>query len=197
MIYPSNKNFVVGADEVGYGCWAGPLVVCGVKAPKDWSLDGLNDSKKLSEKKRDVMTDKLSSLIAKEEISWALEQRSNVEIDKIGLGVALKSCYVEIFKQLYCQQSLIIIDGNLKFDNLGVDDYDKSSVVKADTMIPTVMAASILAKTYRDRRMKQLHNQYPQYDWEHNVGYGVAAHKAAIKKYGFSPLHRMSYNIKL
>lgn len=188
-----DKPLIVGCDEVGYGCLAGPLVVVGVRAPKDWGLEGLNDSKKLSAKRREAMTAKLEKLIVSEEISWALAERSNTVIDKFGVAVALKDAYVEVFHQLYHQDSLIISDGILKFDGLGVDAYDMVSIIKADTKIPAVMAASILAKVYRDGKMKLLHKTYPMYGWDHNVGYGAKVHLDAIDKYGPCPLHRFSY----
>ena len=187
---------IIGCDEVGYGCGAGPLVVVGVRAPKDWALDGLNDSKKLSAKRRGVMAQKLEKLIADNQIGWALAERSNTVIDQIGLGVALKDAYVEIFHQLYQPDCLIICDGNLKFDGLGVDGYSMMSVVKADTLIAQVMAASIIAKVYRDSKMQILHHSYPMYGWDDNVGYLSPAHIKAIKTYGLSPLHRASYKIK-
>lgn len=188
-----NKPIIIGCDEVGYGCLAGPLVVVGVRAPKDWALEGLNDSKKLSAKKREVMREKLSKLIEDKAIAWHLAERANSYIDKVGVAVALKEAYVECFHALYQLDSLIISDGILKFDNLGVDAYDKVSVIKADTKYPAVMAASILAKTYRDGKMKILHHAHPQYGWDHNVGYGSKDHLEAIEKLGPTPLHRMSY----
>jgi ribonuclease HII len=195
--FVSEKQFVIGCDEVGYGCWAGPLVVCGVQAPKDWNLVGLNDSKKLSAAKREALQVKLLDLAYKKVINCFLVEKSNIEIDKVGVGVALKQSYVEIFKSLYTPESLIVSDGILKFDGMGVDTFDQVSIIKADGQIPAVMAASILAKTYRDSVMKELHKLYPEYDWDNNVGYGTASHKAAIKKIGFSELHRRSYNIKI
>lgn len=188
-----DKPIIVGVDEVGTGALAGSLCVAGVRAPKDWALDGLNDSKKLSAKKREVMQERLLKLISDKEISWHLAERSNFEIDKLGMGVALKSAYIEVFKNLYNKDCLIITDGILKFDNLGVDDYDKISVIKADGKFPTVMAASILAKTYRDEKMKKLHEMYPVYDWIKNVGYAAKNHLDGIKKYGPCVLHRFSY----
>lgn len=188
-----DKPVIIGCDEVGYGCLAGPLVVVGVRAPKDWSLAGLNDSKKLSAKKREAMRDQLSNLIESGTIAWHLAERSNAVIDKDGVAVALKSAYVEVFHKLYQDDCLIISDGILKFDNLGVDGYDKVSVIKADAKYPAVMAASILAKTYRDGKMKILHELHPQYGWDSNVGYGSKDHLAAIEKYGPCPLHRQSY----
>ena len=191
-IEASTKGFHLGVDEVGNGALAGPVVVGAVRAPKDWSLEGLNDSKKLSEKKRDAMRLKLLELIEKGVISYHLAERSNIEIDKLGIVGALNAAYVESFHKLYQPDTLIIMDGIFKFDNLGVDAYDKTWLIKADSKIPAVMAASILAKTYRDGLMKQYHLQYPVYGWDTNVGYGGKAHLNGIKEHGPCPLHRLS-----
>lgn len=188
-----NKPFTIGCDECGYGSLAGPLVVVGVRAPQDWALEGLNDSKKLSAKKREAMRGKLGKLIEDKVITWHLAERSNFVIDKVGVAVALKDAYVEVFHRLYEPDSLIISDGILKFDNLGVSDYDQVSVIKADTKYPAVMAASILAKTYRDELMHIMHPLHPMYGWDSNVGYGSKDHLEAIAKYGPCPLHRYSY----
>jgi ribonuclease HII len=188
-----DKPVTIGADEVGYGSLAGPLVVVAVRAPKDWALDGLNDSKKLSPKKRGVMLLKLMKLVKSKEITYHLAERSNIEIDKRGVYVALKDAYVECFHALYTPDSLIISDGNLKFDNLGVGAYDQVSVIKADSKYPAVMAASIIAKEWRDDKMHTLHFTYPAYGWDHNVGYAAKDHLEAIDKYGPCPLHRFSY----
>lgn len=188
-----NKQTILGSDEVGYGCLAGPLVVVGVRAPKDWKLAGLNDSKKLSPKKRDAMLLPIMNEVKNKKISYHLAERSNKQIDEKGVAFALKDAYVEVFHSLYQKDSLIIIDGILKFDNLGVDDYDKTSVIKADGKYPAVMAASIIAKCYRDDLMHKLHHQYPIYNWISNVGYPRPEHLDAIAKHGPCPLHRMSY----
>jgi len=143
------------------------------------------------------MSAKLEKLIASGSLDWALAERANTVIDQIGLGVALKDAYCEVFKRLYNEESLIISDGNLKFDNPEINAYDKISVIKADTLYSQVMAASILAKVYRDTKMKMLHNQYPNYGWDHNVGYKSDDHEVGLQKYGPCPLHRFSYkNIK-
>lgn len=188
-----DKPVIVGCDEVGYGSLAGPLVVVGVRAPKDWAMAGLNDSKKLSPKRREALRGQLGTLIENKTIAWHLAERSNVQIDKVGVAVALKDAYVECFRALYEDNCLIINDGTLKFDNLGVDAYDKVSVIKADTKYPTVMAASILAKTYRDGKMKILHELHPMYGWDHNVGYAAKDHMDALAKHGPCALHRFSY----
>lgn len=185
---------IVGCDEVGWGSLAGPLVVCGVRADSNWRIDGLADSKQLSEKKRSLMRDKLNLLIENKEISFHLAERSNTQIDQMGAAKALKDAYIECIKYLAPEKTILIItDGNLKFDNLGVDDYNITSMIKADTIIPTAMAASILAKTFRDDKMKELHKLHPQYDWDSNVGYGAKIHLTAIKTYGPCDLHRFSY----
>lgn len=193
--YTKNKNHIIGCDEVGYGAISGPLVVCGLRAPKDWNLEGLNDSKKLSEKKRDLMRDKLLPLVHKGIISFHIAERTNKQIDEYGLGVMLKDAYRECFTKLLVNDSLIVCDGILKFDSTPTDQV---SLIKADTLVPSVMAASILGKTYRDHVMRELHKQYPYYDWDNNVGYYGAngLHIEGIKKYGYSPLHRLSYNLK-
>ena len=188
-----DKPFIIGCDECGTGALAYSLVVVGVRAPKDWRLEGLNDSKKLSAKKREALTLQLEKLIADGTITWALAERSNLIIDQFGMAVALKDAYVEVFRQLYQPDSLIISDGQLKFDRLGVENMEMISMVKADTKIPQVMAASILGKVYRDGKMKLLHQEYPVYGWEKNVGYGSSKHLEALQKYGPSPLHRFSY----
>ena len=193
LVLSPSKTFFVGCDEVGYGCLAGPLVVGGVRAPRDWTLAGLNDSKKLSDKSLTAMRAKLLPLIEKKEISYHFAERSNTYIDKVGVAVALKEAYVECFHALYDPDSLIITDGILKFDNLGVDAYDKVSLIKADNLIPCVMAASILAKTYRDGIMQEWHKKYPVYGWDSNVGYAAKAHYAGINNFGPCALHRFSY----
>lgn len=193
-----NKNYIIGSDEVGLGSIAGIICVGAVKAPKNWSIPGLNDSKKLSPRRREIMRDKLLESSQKKDIQFHIAERTNKEIDTFGLAPMLKACYIECFKQLYSDNSLIICDGTLKFDGLGIDSFDKVSIIKADTMVSLVMAASILAKTYRDAKMRKLHNDFPMYNWIKNMGYygSNQIHLNAIKEYGFSPYHRLSYNLK-
>lgn len=193
-IQDSNKTFIVGADEVGYGSLAGPLVVVGVRAPKDWAIAGLKDSKKLSEKRRLVLGAELNKLVSRLEIEMYYAERSNDFIDKVGVAVALKSAYVETFLALNPNHdALVVVDGILNFKGLGVDDHDLVSIIKADNQVPSVMAASILAKNNRDKYMKALHSNFPLYGWDHNVGYGSRDHLEAIQKYGPCKMHRFSY----
>lgn len=189
----TTKNYIIGADEVGTGSLAGALIVCGFKAPANWSIPGLNDSKKLSAKKRTIMRDMLLALVDKQEVIFHIAERTNIQIDQMGMAAALKDAYVEVFHKLYSDNSQIIIDGMLKFDGLGVDSYDKISIIKADTKFPQVMAASILGKTYRDAQMIELDKIYPAYDWKNNVGYPAKTHLTALDEVGPCSLHRFSY----
>ena len=120
-------------------------------------------------------------------------ERTAVQIDQWGVAKALQDAYIEVFRALHAPDCQIIVDGDLHFDGLGLDDLNIQAIIKADSKFPTVMAASILAKTYRDGKMIQLAQQYPVYDWEHNMGYGSPKHLSAITQHGISPLHRLSY----
>ncbi len=186
-----NTSFIIGADEVGYGCYAGPVVVGAVRAPKDWALEGLNDSKKLSEKRLDIMSAKLIELAKKDEIWFAIAERSNNIIDSIGLAPAQKEAYIQSIQEIWHEDSTVVLDGNIKIPSL--DPSKTVSLIKADTYIPAVMAASILAKVYRDRKMVSLHELYPEYNFASNVGYGTAEHREALEKYGPCAIHRFSY----
>lgn len=189
----TEKTHTIGADEVGYGAISGPLVIFGVRAPNDWAIPGLNDSKKLSDKQRRVMNEKLRNC---SDITFVGSERSNWIIDTNGLSSALKSCYREVANTLYTADSLIIIDGNLNFDKT-LAGMDYKTIIKADGKIPAVMAASILAKVYRDDLMIKLAAEFPNYNWESNKGYGSQKHIDGIRKFGYSNYHRRSYNIKL
>lgn len=191
-----DKNTIIGADEVGWGSCVSSLVVCGIKAPKGWKLEGLNDSKKLTPKKRELMRDKILKCIFNKEIECSLVERSNEQIDSMGPAPALKDAFVEVFKKLHEPASLIITDGILKFDNLVPSDYVMASLIKGDSHVQAIMAASIIAKTFRDDKLRELHKLYPQYGWDTNFGYANPEHIANIRKHGLSPLHRRSYKIK-
>lgn len=196
---------IIGLDEVGYGSWAGPVVVGAVRAPANWTMPGLKDSKKLSRDQREVLSGRLKQLAELSIIDYTIESESNINIDELGLAACHKMCYSKAMNTLYKPLDNIIIDGNLNpklFVNHGLDIdliniNSIKSVIKADDQFPTVMAASILAKHYRDTLMIKAHDLYPHYEWSKNVGYIVANHRAAAKTYGLSPLHRKSYNVKL
>lgn len=191
---------IIGIDEVGRGAAVGELVVCGVRAPEDWRLEGLADSKVLKAAKRAEL-DLL--LRADKSISFHLAQRSNKEIDDIGLGKCLKSCYVEIINVLWQEEEdKVILDGNLSPrhlipEGLKPDVSYVSSIIKADATIPCVSAASIIAKEFRDTMIREYALSFPEYEWKTNVGYLSKAHISAIKQFGLTLLHRKSYKLKL
>lgn len=190
--YDNEIKYVIGSDEVGTGACAGSFVVCAVKASISWNMEGLADSKKLSEKKRKEMERKILSEFKNKIIKYSLIEILPNQIDDLGLGEALKFAHQCVINNLAAENTVAIIDGKIKIES----KCPNKSIIKADNQIPTVMAASILAKNYRDRKMKMLHEKYPMYGWNQNVGYVVATHKEAIKQHGLSPYHRKSYKLK-
>lgn len=177
-----------GIDEAGRGPWAGPMCVAGVVFTKDIDtipeLSILNDSKKLTEKKRELLFD-----IIKDVSDYHIVLISNEQIDTYGISLCLKNAIVEIMDTL--EASSYLMDGNTSF---GINNLDH--LIKADATIKEVSAASILAKVSRDRAMVQLGESFPEYQFHKHKGYGTKLHLEAIKKYGKSPLHRLSYKIK-
>ena len=177
-------QFLCGIDEAGRGPLAGPLVVAGVILEKD--ILGLNDSKVLSEKKREKLFDEII-----ENSKYHIVFKSAKEIDEFGISFCLKSSILEIMEQLQEFSSNFLMDGNTNF---GIQNLQKE--IKADAKYKEVSAASILAKVSRDRFMDSISNQYPNYDFIKHKGYGTKAHIEAIKKFGRSDIHRFSYKIK-
>ena len=177
-----------GVDEAGRGCYAGPVFAAAVILPKKFQHPLLNDSKKLSEKQRDL----LRPVIEKESIAWAVAMVSNEEIDQINiLQASYKAMHLAI-DQLKKEPAILLIDGN-RFK-----PYKKMihhCIVKGDGKYASIAAASILAKTYRDEYMQKLHAEFPVYGWDRNKGYGTADHRNAILTHGLCSYHRKSYNI--
>ena len=173
-----------GIDEAGRGPLAGPLLVAGVILEKD--ILGLNDSKVLSEKKREKLFDEII-----ENSKYHIVFKSAKEIDEFGISFCLKSSILEIMEQLQEFSSNFLMDGNTNF---GIENLQKE--IKADAKYKEVSAASILAKVSRDRFMDSISSQYPNYDFIKHKGYGTKAHIEAIKKFGRSDIHRFSYKIK-
>lgn len=185
-----SSEYFIGADEVGTGTIAGPIVVCAVLAKRDWVMEGLNDSKKLSEKKREFLKSKL-----KDNVIFHISERTSQEVDK-GFSNALKLAYQEAFEKVAkkaTESVTFLADGNLNIDISKFSNADFACYVKGDTFIPHIMAASILAKTYRDDLMKSYHETYPNYNWIKNKGYGTKEHLDCLEKYGVSELHRKSF----
>jgi ribonuclease HII len=171
-----------GIDEAGRGPLAGPLVVAGVLLYRN--ITGLNDSKKLTKKKRDILFDKIKS-----NSSYYIIFTDNKTLDNIGLTLAIKNSVEKIICNIDAKSYLI--DGNTSF---GIDLLEHK--IKADTLIKEVSAASILAKVSRDRFMYSLSSKYKNYNFDKHKGYGTKAHIEAIKKFGLSDIHRISFKIK-
>lgn len=179
---------ILGIDEVGRGPWAGPLVI-GAVVLGGAQIDGLTDSKKLSKKLRD----ELDVLIRKQATGYGLGWVSAAEIDEIGLSASLRLATRRAVEQVKVPYHEIIIDGTINF----LADTSKGRYVttmkKADLLVPSVSAASIIAKVARDTYMAEQDAIYPGYKFSSHVGYGTAAHRAAIEKQGVTPLHRLSF----
>ena len=185
----SNSNFEAGVDEAGRGSLAGPLTAAAVILPKDYENDALDDSKKLSEKKRF----QLKSIIEKDSIDFAVFFVDQYVIDKINILNSTFKAMHGALNNLKTIPSFIVVDGNKfkKFKNI-----NHKCVVKGDAKYQNIAAASILAKTYRDSYMIDQHNRFPVFGWDKNKGYGTEFHITNIRKYGISELHRKSFVIK-
>lgn len=177
-----------GVDEAGRGCLAGPVVAAAVILPPDFALPGLNDSKKLSEHQRETMR----SVIEQKALAWAVGTCSPEEIDRLNILNAAIEAMHRALALLTVTPTHIIVDGN-KFKPFG--DIPHTTIVKGDAKYAAIAAASIIAKTTRDRLMYALHRDYPQYLWAKNKGYPTPAHRAAIAAHGPSPHHRSTFRL--
>ena len=177
-----------GCDEAGRGCLAGSVYAAAVILPPDYTNDDLNDSKKLTEKKRYL----LRTQIQHDALSWAVGVVTPEEIDKINILNASILAMHRALDQLSVRPEAVIIDGN-RFKPY--QDLPYTTIVKGDAKYLSIAAASILAKTYRDDYMNELAQQYPQYGWQENKGYPTRQHREAIRQWGATPLHRKSYNL--
>ena len=184
--FKEGYNYICGIDEAGRGPLAGPVVVAAVIMPKDSMIEGVNDSKKVSEKKRE----KLYELIIEEAISYSVGIVDQNEIDRINILNATKAGLTEAVRTLKVKPELILVDALTNIDTCGVP---YQSIIKADAKSYSIAAASIIAKVTRDRIMREWDKVYPQYGFEKHKGYGTAAHISAIKENGLCPLHRLSF----
>ena len=177
-----------GCDEAGRGCLAGSVYAAAVILPPDYENPELNDSKKLTDKKRKALREQ----IERDAMAWAVGVVTAEEIDKINILNASILAMHRALDQLKVRPEAVIVDGN-RFKPYG--DLPYTTIVKGDSKYLAIAAASILAKTYRDDYMDALAEEYPQYDWKGNKGYPTKKHRAAIRQSGISPYHRKSYQL--
>ena len=185
----SKSEFEVGIDEAGRGCIAGPVTASAVILPKGFNNKYLDDSKKLSEKKRL----ELKIIIEKEAVDYSVFFINAKIIDKINILNSTFKAMHGALNNLKTQPNFILVDGN-KF--IQYNDIPHKCIIKGDGKYQNIAAASILAKTYRDDYMKKLHSQYPEFGWNTNKGYGTKFHMDMINKHGKTDFHRKSFNIK-
>ena len=184
-----NKNLIeAGCDEAGRGCLAGSVYAAAFILPKDFQDEELNDSNQLTEHQRY----KLREIIERNAIAWAVGVVSPEEIDKINIINASFLAMHRAISSLKVKPEFLLIDGN-RFNKY--KDIPYQTIVKGDGKYLSIAAASILAKTYRDDYMNKLDQEYPQYDWKDNKGYPTKKHRQAIRDYGVTPYHRMTYNL--
>ena len=177
-----------GCDEAGRGCLAGSVYAAAVILPSDYQNELLNDSKKLTAKKRYTLREE----IERDAIAWAVGIVTPEEIDKINILNASFLAMHRALDQLKIRPEAVIVDGN-RFKPY--QDLPSTTIVKGDGKYLSIAAASILAKTYRDDYMLSLAEEYPQYDWQSNMGYPTKKHRQAIREHGITPYHRKSYNL--
>ena len=175
----------VGIDEVGRGCWAGPLVAGAVILPENIILK-LRDSKKLSKGQREVLAPAINTTATAVGLGWVWP----AEIDEHGITWAVKTAMERALAEIRAEYDEIIIDGNINYMS---PDPKAKAVIKADDSVSAVSAASIVAKVARDTYMTKIAEEYPGYGFEDHVGYGTAVHIAALKRLGVSNIHRQSY----
>lgn len=188
-IYDSGVNILCGVDEAGRGPLAGPVCAAAVILPRGLEIPGLNDSKKLSEKKRDALYDVIISSAAAYGIAFADVE----EIERLNILHAAFLAMNRAIAQLSVKPELALIDGNRNSDI----EMPSRCIVKGDSRCADIAAASILAKVTRDRYMLEMAEQYPQYGFEQHKGYGTKQHYAALREHGASPIHRMSFLRKM
>jgi len=185
--FPSRK-IIAGCDEAGRGCLAGPVVAASVILSKNFKHPLLNDSKQLSKKNRDL----LEKVIKEKAVVWGIGVIWNQEIDKMNiLNASIKAMHKSIEK-LKTKPELLLIDGN-RFH--AFKDIPHKCIIKGDAKYACIAAASVLAKTYRDKLMQKLHLEFPQFDWKNNKGYPTKIHRQSIVNYGITKYHRKSFKL--
>lgn len=183
-----SKHPEAGCDEAGRGCLAGPVFAAAVILPKDFNPPGLNDSKKLSEKARYLLRETIES----EAIDFGIASAGPEEIDSINI---LRASILAMHRAISTLKTIplhLLIDGNRFHTYPGISH---TTIIKGDSIYTSIAAASILAKTYRDDFMHNIHREFPQYGWDTNKGYPTVKHREAIRNFGPTPYHRKSFTL--
>lgn len=199
MVYPTfeiesklwlnGKKYICGLDEVGRGCFAGPVVVGAVIFPKNSSLiEGVADSKLLKPRQRE----RLAKEIYNKAYCVSIAEVSVTTINRVGIGKATQMAFRKAIKNLPVLPDYILVDA---FNIKHINRKKQSAVPKGDRVCASISAASIVAKVYRDSLMRRIHKRFPQYGFAKHKGYGTLSHQLALKKYGLSRLHRTSFNL--
>jgi ribonuclease HII len=183
------RNLIeAGCDEAGRGCLAGPVVAAAVILPKNYKHPVLNDSKKLTAKQRFELKDEIINAA----IAWKVAFVGNIEIDEINiLRASIKAMHLAI-EGLEKQPQFLLVDGNTFFP---YKEIKHKTIIKGDGLFFPIAAASVLAKTFRDEYMNQIHDEFPAYGWIRNKGYPTSYHREALLKHGITPYHRKSFSL--
>ena len=190
MLLPYYNETLIeaGCDEAGRGCLAGSVYAAAVILPKDYHNELLNDSKQLTAKKRSLLREQ----IERDAIAWAVGIVTPKEIDEMNILRASITAMHRAVDQLKVRPEALIIDGNRFYK---YQDLPHTTIVKGDGKYLAIAAASILAKTYRDDYMAELHKEFPHYGWDRNAGYPTKEHREGIRQHGTTPYHRMTFNL--
>lgn len=190
MLLKNHSKLILesGTDEAGRGCLAGPVTAAAVILPKNFKNSILNDSKQLSEKKRDL----LKPIIESQAFTFAVAHVFQEEIDDINILNASILAMHKSIEQLHPQPEFIIVDGN-RFKPF--KDIPFETIIKGDSKYLSIAAASVLAKTYRDLYMNTIHEEFPMYNWKKNKGYPTKEHRQAIREFGVTKYHRKSFKL--
>jgi ribonuclease HII len=177
-----------GCDEAGRGCLAGPVAAAAVILPKNFKHSVLNDSKKLTQKQRDLLKEEIMNSA----VAWKVAFVDNNEIDEMNiLRASIKAMHIAI-EGLEKEPRFLLIDGNTFYPYKNIKF---KTIIKGDGIFFSIAAASVLAKTFRDEFMEKIHHEFPEYGWDKNKGYPTSSHRAAILKYGITPYHRKTFNL--
>lgn len=187
QLWSEGFQYIIGLDEVGRGCLAGPVVAAGVIFKPGTDIPEIRDSKTLSEKERI----QLSEVIKKQSVGWVVQEGSINEINRLNILWASLETMQKCVDSIKPAPDYLLVDGNRYIDSL----IPFTCLIKGDDRSMSIAAASILAKVYRDELMKEFHKEYPEYGWDTNVGYPTKNHKEALLKFGYTKYHRTSFSL--